>query len=110
MAALNESGRLFEIRKPSVRARPDECDVDLRAGDLLPVTEAHEDQRLFILRRDRFADADRLSGIDAPCHRWLDRGRVYEYVIVVFGARIAGKRAPPGHSSLPRFALRRVLA
>ena len=59
---------------------------------------------------DRFADADRLSRVDAPGDRRLDRRGVELDAIVVRGVGIGRDRPPPLDGTIERLALRREAA
>ena len=108
LVAADDARRFFEIREAAVGARPDERDVDFRAGDAIAGMKSHEGERLVArIAVDALADADRLPGIDPPRHRRLDRPGGEADAIVVAGVRVRREAAPPRDRAIERGALRR---
>src|SRR5581483_636265 len=105
---------------PAVRARSDECDVDLRTGDPVAGAQAHVLVRVLdhgpLVRGEvagrghALVDPDRLAGIDAPRDGRRDVGSGELDDVVVRGVGVGRHREPPARSLLERVALRRELA
>ena len=108
MATLHKARGFLEVRETAVRAGANERDVDLRPGDVLAVVEAHIGERFTIVRRDGFADTDRLTWVDAPGHRGFDRRCIDHHVVVVLRVGVTRERCPPGNSAVPRVAGRGI--
>ena len=67
--------------------------------------ESHEGQRFLVgAVANRFADPDRLAGVDAPRDGRLDRRRVERDAVVVARIRIRRDLPPPGDRAIERRA------